>query len=114
MPSGTALETVFANPIVVTYTFTKPDPWDTRLVPDVGAQDEFPSFAVKTEAKREKLFGRWETNADSYNTITTVMNDKGVLIASLLWRDTFPDTVIYRNEPMSMNNWMSRSLIDSR
>ncbi|KIJ28946.1 hypothetical protein M422DRAFT_269731 [Sphaerobolus stellatus SS14] len=97
----------------VTYTFTKHDPWDTRLIPDTFL-DEFPAYTIKSEQKRQKLFGLIQTDGDSYNTVTTITDDEDVLIASLLWNENLPDTVIYREGPTSMNNWMHRPLLDIR
>ncbi|KIJ32002.1 hypothetical protein M422DRAFT_53133 [Sphaerobolus stellatus SS14] len=102
-----------SSSVAVTYTFTKHDPWDTRLIPDTSL-DEFPAYTIKSEQKRQKLFGLIQTDGGSYNTVTTITDDEDVLIASLLWNENLPDTVIYREGPTSMNNWMHRPLLDAR
>ncbi|KIJ28948.1 hypothetical protein M422DRAFT_269733 [Sphaerobolus stellatus SS14] len=101
-----------SSSVAVTYTFTSYDPWDTQLIPDTSL-DEFPAYTVNSVQKRQKLFGRFKTDGDSYNTVTTITDDEDVLIASLVWNENLPDTVIYGGQPTSINNWMHRPLLDA-
>jgi len=104
----------FLNPTAVIYTFTDSDPWDTVLFPDTDFVEAFPLYQVTTVSGRIEIFNDVDDLADIYNTLTTVTDENGTLIASLIWRETLPDLVIYRGMPESINDWMHRPLFDSR
>ncbi|KIJ32001.1 hypothetical protein M422DRAFT_53132 [Sphaerobolus stellatus SS14] len=83
--------------------------WDTTLTP---SREDYPEYVVKTERTRRKLFGLFNTGADDFETTSRIYKDEDTLIGTLLWKESLPDTVIYKGHSTSINKWMNRGLLN--
>jgi Family of unknown function (DUF6593) len=100
--TSTSQATLVSPPTaVLTYTLTNDNPLNTSLV---DFSSEYPRPAYKVE-----------THVSSSKTITTVRNSEEDVIASLEWRESFPDKVTIGDKPsVSLNSWMKPGLLPLR